>query len=189
MKKLRSLLMFVLVFSVCTFMIVSCGEKSQPENKQDAAVNQGGEIGTEDFKETVVLKLYFPDNEALYLHAEEREVELSADDSREMAVLNELFYGPESDELSSSLSGEDLVNSVYTDESGLCTVDFKQDFVTLNTGGTARETFVIGSVVHSLCELDGIERVKINIDGNEKAEFGHSILEYEFTANDELVKE
>ena len=185
MKRLCALLAAVLL---CVFMIASCNEKVPEKTTQDENESQGGEVETPSVeKETVVLNLYFPDNEALYLHLEEREVELYPDESREAAVLDQLFYGPKNEGLYPSLSGEDLVNSVYTDENGLCTVYFKQDFVTLNTGGTTRESFAIGSIVHSLCELDGVERVKINIDGNVNAEFGHSTLESEFVPRSELV--
>lgn len=193
MKKLR-ILPPVLALLLCVLMFAACNNDTTHEEKQNIDVNNSEVEADPDEKEipepqkeTVVLKLYFPDNEALYLHLEEREVELYPDDSREMAVLNELFYGPENEELSPSLSGEDLINSVYTDENGLCTVDLKQDFVILNTGGTTRESFAIGSIVHSLCELDGIERVKINIDENINAEFGHSTLESEFIPRSELV--
>ena len=194
MKKRRILSALLLALSVCAFLLCACNDNKPAENTREVAEDHSGEITPDENseittpqKEMVVLKLYFPDNEALYLYPEERSVELDAGESREEAVLDELFYGPKNEELSPSLSGEDLINSVYTDEDGLCTVDFNQDFVTLNTGGTTRESFAIASIVNSLCELDGVERVKINIDGNINAQFGHSMLESEYRAMPSLV--
>lgn len=140
----------------------------------------------ENETEVVNITLYFPDNEALYLHKETREVELNKGTSLEIAVLDELFKGPKSEDLSISLYGENLVNSVETKD-GVCTVDFKQDFVVLNSGGTTGEGFAIASVVNSLCELDGVESVRILIDGQDDVEFGHTILENIYKPFNELV--
>lgn len=135
----------------------------------------------------VTLTLYFPDNDALYLHPEMREVEVSDEQLLEKVVLEELFKGPETSELSPSLDGEDLILSVNTSD-GLCTVDFAEDFKLLNSGGTTRESFAIGSIVNSLCELDGIEQVKINIGGNVKSDFGgHFTLEEPFSPQADLI--
>ncbi len=135
----------------------------------------------------VAVTLYFPDNEAMYLHKETRQISLSGK-SLETAVLDELFKGPESEDLAPSLVGEDLVISVVTDENGLCTVDFTADFARLNSGGTARETFAISSIVNSLCEIGGIECVKINIEGDTNAEFGgHFTLDAPIYPNENIV--
>ena len=84
------------------------------------------------------------------------------------------------------VDGENLVNSVVV-EDGICTVDFKYDFVVLNTGGTTRESFAIASIVNSLCSLPDVDGVEILIDGNKNAEFGHTMLESEYKTITELV--
>ncbi len=133
-----------------------------------------------EVKKTVNLTLYFPDENAIELLTEQRSVNLDGR-SLEEAVLEELFKGPVSENLTPSLEGENLVISAKTDESGLCTVDFEEEFVYLNSGGTTRETMAVGSIVNSLCEIGGIECVKINIEGNEKSDFGgHFTLEAPF---------
>ena len=48
---------------------------------------------------------------------------------------------------------------------------WKRD-ATYNTGGTTKETMALYSIVNTLCGIDGIEKVKINIDGNENPDFG-----------------
>ena len=144
---------------------------------------------SEDEKATeiVTLTLYFPDNDALYLHKEERLVEVNKGQFLPPVVIEELFKGPVNENHSPCLDGKDLVSSIVVEE-GLCTIDFKEDFAILNSGGSARETFVVGSIVNSLCNLDGIERVKINIGGDENAVFGgHFTLDAAFSPQTDLI--
>ncbi|MBR2021019.1 MAG: GerMN domain-containing protein [Clostridia bacterium] len=186
MKKLSVVLVFLLMITV----LVSCGiyETTKDvisKNEVDEVPQNNETIVPET--EIVTVRLYFPDNDALYLHAEERSLEVEKGESLAPLVLQELFKGPESEDLSPSLDGENLVLSVSVSE-GLCTVDFASDFALLNSGGTTKEAFAIGSIVNSLCELDGIQKVKINIDGNKNAEFGgHFTLESTFSAQPDLI--
>lgn len=212
--------MAALAFVVC-FAFVSCN-KNNPDNTDvpdtdlpenditepvlpdDAVEDTDGskeetqkeqELPVEVQPEKMTVTLYFPDNDALYLHAEEREivVEKTSDNSAVdvlSAVLEELFKGPSAEGLGPSVIGEDLVNSVELSEDGTCTIDFKSDFAFLNAGGTARESFMFGSIVNSLCKIEGVERVKFNIDGNKAAEFGgHFTLEEPVSPQWDLVKE
>ena len=182
MKKL-SLIALIFALVLC---LVSC--KVYDETKDvisDVKVDET--IEDENKTEIVTLTLYFPDNDVLYLYPEKREVEINKGEHLAPVVLEELFKGPVSENLSAGLDGEDLVLSVSVGE-GICTVDFHDDFTLLNSGGTARETFAIGSIVNSLCELDGIEQVKINIGGITNAEFGgHFTLEAPFSFQKELI--
>ena len=133
--------------------------------------------------------LYFPDPQALYLHPSEYTFAIDETTHvKEIEVLNALFQGPGFDELAPSLEGEDLINSVSVDENGLCTIDFKKDFVLLNTGGTAREAFALGSIVNSLCSLEHISSVKINIDGDTAHDFGHTTLDAVLLPQDDLIE-
>lgn len=182
MKKLS---LFALII-VLILTLASC--RVYDDTKEIISDVQADEtVHDENITETVALTLYFPDHDVLYLYPEIREVEINKGEHLAPVVLEELFKGPLSENLSPSLDGEDLVLSVVVSE-GLCTVDFDDDFTLLNTGGTARETFAIGSIVNSLCELDGIEQVKINIGGNTNAEFGgHFSLEAPFSAQKDLI--
>ena len=181
MKKL-SLVILILALIFC---LASC--KVHDVTMDVISDVKADETVEESNTEIVTLTLYFPDNDVLYLHPETREVEINKGEHLAPVVLEELFKGPVSENLSPSLDGEDLVLSVSVGE-GVCTVDFHDDFTLLNSGGTARETFAIGSIVNSLCELDGIEQVKINIGGNTNAEFGgHFTLEAPFSSQKDLI--
>lgn len=179
-------------------MLNSCNEKmtdiensheltDETEQQTDLPENQDAPETFEEYD--AELTLYFPDSEAMYLHPETRNVTVKENIPLEQVVLDELFKGPSDEKLAPSLDGENLVISVSTDEEGLCIVDFTGDFVVLNSGGTTREVFAIGSIVNSLCELENVNSVKINIEGKTDAEFGHSLLDAVILPRLDLVKE
>ena len=128
--------------------------------------------------EKAEVALYFPDKDVMNLEKEVREIHIRG--SIEKSILSELMKGPESGELNPSLSGNITVISVATKD-GLCTIDFSSEFREHNTGGSTKEYMAIMSIVKSLCEVEGIERVKINIEGEENPQFGgHFTLEEPF---------
>lgn len=185
----------VMTAALAGFLLTSCfvvtkpiDEEQLPLKEDESAVNEiVPDVPEEPEFETVSLTLYFPDNDALYLHKEERVVEVKKGEFLAPVVLDELFKGPAVENHSPCLDGKDLVNSVSVND-GVCTVDFKQDFAILNSGGSARETFVIGSIVNSLCNLEGIDSVKINIGGDDNAAFGgHFTLEAPFSPQTDLI--
>ena len=173
-------------------LLVCCKQTTGVDNVVDnppAPIDEPVNVPVDEVKtEIVTLTLYFPDNDALYLHPEKREVEISKGQLLEEVVVSELFKGPESEELSQCLSGENLVNSIVTDAEGNCVVDFKRDFILLNTGGSTRESFAMGSIVNSLCELENVNSVAITFDGESNVEFGHYLLESSMLPMTDLVK-
>lgn len=133
------------------------------------------------------LLLYFTDSAAQYLRGEERNLS-SDDDAVEWAIVYELIKGPKSENLSPSVQGEVGILSIQT-QNGLCTIDLTKEFVEANTGGSAKENIAIYSLVNSLCELQTIDKVKINIEGNTEAEFGEMLLDTPLEPNKDLVDE
>ena len=108
--------------------------------------------------------LYFPIAEEHYLVKETQELEVSDNVSEEMRILAALKKGPKGDKLKSPLSPNAEITSVKT-ISGLCTINFSRDFLSAENNDTDSRSQKIQSIVHSLCELDTVNQVKINIDG------------------------
>ena len=191
MKKLIALLLILM----CTFALTFCTKNTCPEDLPEVLPeNVVGDPAEDDFEEDTSgdisfdATLYFPDTQALYLHPSEYTFGIDTNvQTKEVAILEALFDGPGFDHLAPSLEGEDLINSVTVDENGLCTIDFKKDFVLLNTGGSSRESFALGSIVNSLCSLDYINSVKINIDGDTAHEFGHTTLDMILVPQTDLI--
>ncbi len=113
-------------------------------------------------------KVYFV-SENLELASEMREVYV---DEKEKYIAQEVINGPNDPTLTKPIDGDVKVLSAQTDENGVCTIDLSKEFAEENTGGTLRESLAIYALVNSLCEIDYIKEVKINIEGNEEFEFG-----------------
>ncbi len=162
MKKISLITVALIGFSI---IFSGCTKAEEPENIEKA--------------EKTEITLYFPDEEVMYLEKETREIEV--EESIEKSVLLELFEGPENNNLLPAVTGDIEIISIKT-ENGICTVDLSSEFTKHNTGGSTKESMAIMSIVKSLCEIEGVDKVKINIEGDENPEFGgHFTLEEPFS--------
>jgi len=160
---------------ILMFLICFCG-----------CSNYKNEIRKPSGAEEIEIVLYFPDNDGLYLHRQKRVIQRGRGKLEEL-ILTELFKGPDDDTLSQAVYGNVEILSVKTDN-GKCTVDLSEEFLKYNTGGSVKETFAIYSIVNSLCELENIDQVKIDIMGKADAQFGgHFVLEEAFFDNSDIV--
>lgn len=180
MKKL------LIIFTALLCITVICSCKPKDTVTKDPSVPQESTEAEENLI-TKNVTFYFPDEDVMYLCPEVIPVTVSRDilvESVVCAVIN----GPVSKELRPSVSGNVQVLSVSVDD-GLCTVDLSKEFSEYNTGGTTKETMAVYSLVNTLCGLDEIQKVKINIDGNESPDFGgHFDLSEPFEADLTLIK-
>ncbi len=135
-------------------------------------------VGADDDDETTV-KLYFSDNEAMYLGSELRRVSTQQKDSTEKIILQELIKGPQTKQLVRTIPAETKILSVETKD-GVCFVNLSSDFITKHSGGSAAEIMTIYSIVNSLTELNYIERVQFLIEGKKQDVFIHMIFNEPF---------
>lgn len=135
-------------------------------------------------KRATEVKLYFPD-ENMDLGIETRVVD---GENIAATVVEEIVKGPLQSGLTASVTGDVRVLSAEIAQ-GVCTVDLSGEFRTYNTGGTMTESIAIYSIVNSLCSLDGVDKVKINIEGETEAEFGgHFYLGDKFEFEVKMVR-
>ena len=154
-----------------------------------------GILGNEDIvydtepetEEKKYIKLYFSDLKSEKLIAEAREISVSQKETMEMRVLKELLKGPVNPKLMKTIPSETKILSVETKE-GICFVNFSQEFRTRHTGGSASEMMTVYSVVNSLTELDGIDKVQFLIEGQKKDVFIHLIFNEPFSRDQELIQ-
>lgn len=115
--------------------------------------------------------LYFYDENAEYLMKESRNITASNNDSIEKYVVEELIKGPTQNGLVATLDKESKLISVQTKDN-TCFVNFSSDFIEKNTGGSTKEAGAIYSIVNSLTELEGIDKVQFLIEGKKADSFG-----------------
>ncbi len=130
--------------------------------------------------------LYFSDSQAMYVVGEKRDIEVQAGVALEELVISELMAGPRTDELWEAIPDGTRLISAST-KNGLCTVNFSKEFVENSPGGTASERMAIFSVVNSLTELDGIEKVQFLIEGEKREIYTHVIFSEPFLRNESVI--
>jgi len=111
------------------------------------------------------VRVYFADEDAMYLVSEVHSVEVSVSKPRETYIVEALLRGPQSEHAVQTIPSEARLRSVYS-EGDMCYVDFTQEFVNKFEGGSSTERLMVYSIVNSLTELSHIKKVKFLVDGD-----------------------
>ncbi len=157
--------------------LTGCGENSNntsPGNKKPGTSQNSNnpDISAQPNQEQQTVTLYFGDQEAMYLVPETRTVD-KKDGILEAAVVEELVKGPQKEGSARTIPEGTRVRSVNV-VNGVAYVNFSQEFQTKHWGGSAGEIMTIYSVVNTLTDLPGVEKVQFLLEG-EKLEsiLGH----------------
>lgn len=130
--------------------------------------------------------LYFADLDSFKLVPETRKITVNEKETLEMQAMKELLKGPADKELSKTIPGETKILSVETKE-GVCFVNLSQEFVSRHTGGTASEQLTIYSIVNTLTELTGVDKVQFLIEGQKSESFIHMLINEPFVRDESLI--
>lgn len=172
--KTQFVLLMVLVLAL-SLVAVGCNNNPQGsqatngplagQNKQPSSnPTDSQEPQNQPAKEKVTL--YFSDEQALFLVAEEREISKSADKQQLVkSLVEELVKGPTKKGLGLTVPQGVKVNEVKL-ENGLVTVDLSKELQTNHWGGSTGETMTIYSLVNTLTEIPEVTQVQILVDGN-----------------------
>ncbi len=136
--------------------------------------------------ETRTVTLYFSDSQAMYVVGENREITLPKGMSLEEKVLMELMAGPRTDDLWDAIPEGTKLLSVSTKD-GICTVNFSKEYVENSPGGTASERMAIYSVVTTLTDLEGIQKVQFLIEGKKLEIYTHMIFDKPFERDHSVI--
>ncbi len=184
MKKVLVLFLSLLLLLTAT----ACENSKEASPVQPPKTEEGSKSPKDDEIISADVKFYFPDDAVMYLVPKEMNVNALESIFVE-TIVQTLVKGPIDENLAPAIHGEVEVLSAKV-KNGLCTLDLSSEFKEFNTGGSSKETMAIYSIVNTLCSLDNIDRVKINIEGNENPDFGgHYSLDQPFEADMSLVSE
>jgi hypothetical protein len=129
-------------------------------------------VSPEPVENNVKITLYFGNADATGLVQERREV-IRRNEPLEALVLRELIRGPQIAEAQRTIPAETRIISV-TVVDRVAYANFTKELSSRHPGGTAGEQMTIYSIVYSLTELPGIERVQLLVEGEKReAIFGH----------------
>lgn len=177
--------LFLVISLIFIFNASACEKPSETPSPtpppKTGATQEPNEVISQD------VAFYFPDEAVMYLVPEVINVNVRESEFLE-AIVQTVIKGPVSEDLNPAISGDVQVLSAETKD-GICTVDLSSEFTKHNTGGSTKETMALYSIVNTLCGLDRVDKVKINIDGNENPDFGgHYSLDEPLEADMSLVK-
>lgn len=174
MKRRGLLVLLVVIASLA--LLAGCS-RSGGKTPPDTSNNQDVQVVT----------LYFSDDQAEYLVAEEREVTVTAPETLAEVIVNELIKGSNSG-LGQTMPDETKLLTLKVEE-GIAYVDFSCEFQENHWGGTAGESMTVYSLVNSLAKLDGIDKVQFLLEGEIKEEIlGHMYYAEPIEPNWDLVQ-
>lgn len=162
MKNLVRLVSLALVGALLTLSLIGCSAQVPKPHKALA----------QEKPEKVTMVLYFGNASADAMVKETREVERT-EKPLSVLVLEEIIAGPKTADARRTLPVESKILSLEVRE-GVAYVNFSHDTVAKHWGGSAGDQMSIGSVVFSLTELPGIDKVMFLLEGEKQdAMFGH----------------
>lgn len=130
--------------------------------------------------------LYFASKEGERLVTERRRTDIT-DSNLETRVVQELISGSKSQNTINLIPADTKVLSVETKE-GICFVNLSADFIKKYSGGSGGVLLCIYSVVNSLTELDGIDKVQFLVEGAKSDLFGEFIFSEPFERDVTLIE-
>ncbi len=133
------------------------------------------------------MTLYFTDSDGDELIPERRRVYYISNETLEKAVVGELIKGPLTDGLYAVLPAETNVLSVTVQEN-VCYVNFDSSFN--NTTLNVKEEVTLYSIVDSLAQTCGVDKVQFTIDGESSVMYRGAVrLDQLFQKNTDLIQE
>ncbi len=152
-------------------------------NESQFVENAGNEINA---YEKAKLKLYFASEDGSELITTNRSVVYNTNISMEKLVVEQLIKGPTADGIYPVVNPQTAIINV-TIKDGICYVNLSDAFLTVPTG--VQPEVCLYSIVNSLAELPGVNKVQMSIDGKNESMLGESLsLATTYERNLELVR-
>lgn len=159
---------------------ISTNQPLGPMGKDDIVTDIG-----QVTNDTMVATLYFADENAMFLVPESREIVLKEGEKHETAVVQALLAGPKNEKLYSVLPQGVRVLSTETKD-GICFVNLSAEFTSAGMGGST-EMLAVYSVVNTLCDIEGVDKVQILVEGKKIDEFGHLSISESLERNKDVL--
>lgn len=150
----------------------------------DKSFVDADDIGVDGF-ETIEYPFYFADDSG-NLEVEKRIIHYSSSSEKLQTVLKQLISGTRKKALNGVIAPDTKVLSSKI-ENGLCTVNFSKEFN--YSIDDVLPDISIYALVNTLCELNGVTSVKINIEGDTESYYLDTIdLSSPFKKREDLIK-
>jgi len=150
-------LSLILVILMLTGFFTGC-------SRDVPAVDDSDNPTEDNHSVTEVYKLYYSDSNKERFVSENRQITYEKEQDKFSILLDELIKGPQNSAYHSYIADQTRVYGTMKQGHDLI-VNLSQDFCCFHGG--VDEIIAIGSVVNTLSEFDGVDRVKILVEGTE----------------------
>ncbi|GAE87569.1 GerMN domain-containing protein [Acetivibrio straminisolvens] len=157
-----------------------------PQDTNAAGVPQNTNPAVQNPAEKKTITLYYSNSNADKVVAEKREVEISKNTQIEKIVFEELQKEPKTEGLYAVIPNGTKLLSAST-EGGICTLDLSKEFVDNSPGGSAGELMTLYSIINTMTELPGIDKVQFLIEGQKRDVYIHAVFNEPFKRNEEVI--
>ena len=158
------------------------GKEVGPMTADSFVTNPGNQVNS--MKEAT-LTLFFADSKGTSLSPEIETVKYASSVSIEKLVVQQLIAGPDSSSLQATVpSDTKIINVMLSD--GVCYVNLDSGF--LSQSYSISPELTIYSIVDSLCQLDGVKKVQVSVNGSSDVVFRDKVdLSQPFTMNEDII--
>lgn len=178
-------IVIITVFSLVLLLLSGCsilqklgiGEKNNDDEIQPVSFVYMDEVDAAKISGKTPVKLYFTNEDYSKLVAEIRYIKLDEKKKNDPATLAteimlQLIKGPaEGTGLKATIPEGTKLHSPITVKDKIATVDLTKEFVDNHPGGKEAEKMTIYSIVNSLTQVKGIEKVQFIIEGQVKERY------------------
>jgi germination protein M len=171
----------------------SAKKAGEGAKKESEKASSQEEVSSQKDTSLLHFSVYFSDDQANYLVKEDRTAQVSKVveselDMRAKLAMEALIEGPTQPNLYRTIpEGTKLLSLEIRDK--IAYVDFSKELSEKHWGGSTGELLTIGSIVNTLAQFPGIEKVQILIDGKiEPTLAGHADISIPLARNEELLK-
>lgn len=159
----------------------------EPVGAMTAGMFINAQVGINSYR-YASLALYFSNKDGSKLVREVRNVHYSSNTTLERVVMEQLLKGPMSAQLLPVLPEDVRVISVAV-EDNLCTLNLSKEFLNVRGDEKLLPEVTIYSIVNSLCDVLGVERVQFQVEGQTNVLYKESLnLTGPFHRNSDLIE-
>lgn len=124
-------------------------------------------ISSKPLEQEEMIKLYFSDDQAMYLKPEVRQVTVKGETLADV-VVQELIKGPENENLLATIPAETKLISLKIADN-VAYVNLSKELQCKHSGGSTGEIMTVYSIVNTLIDLNiGIEQVQLLVEGEKQ---------------------
>lgn len=147
------------------------GHELDQRYRQELSAEQVILSGAEEVPVEVSADLYFPRTAGRGLGLENRVFQLTEGEVLAEIVTQALLEGPRSEDLSAVIPEGTQLRSVQL-EDGVCTVDLSAEFLAGMPEDSGGQNLVIYAIVDTLGNLDSVDSVRLQVEGEPLARYG-----------------